>query len=72
MAYFVTKTAPIFEHVFTSAMDKKEEDEVDVDEEEIPDISAFMKIVHILNAAAVIYSFIFFVMLVCFALSMHH
>jgi len=31
-----------------------------------------MKIVHIFNGAAILYSFIFFAMLSCFALSMHY
>ena len=64
VSFFATKTKGKID-IFGSSSSSDEEEE---DEE---DMSQFQKIAHIWNLVAMIYSFAFFMMLACFACSMH-
>ena len=62
VTFFATKTLGEF-HIFDDSSSTKKEDE----ETE----TQFDQITHVWNLVAMIYSFAFFLMLVCFAVSMH-
>lgn len=65
-AYFFNETNSILDQVLGNKNKKREI----VEEEEVEAISSFMRAVHIYNCVVVLWSFVFFAMLACFACSM--